>query len=189
MISHSRPTRAEASDVANAVLDGSDALMLAAETASGRYPVETVKMMNRIIGYTETKLPHRIESQYFISGVRTSEAMADGACRAAQDINAKAIVVFTHSGLTARLISKLRPMEPVIAYTPDEKTFRAMSLFWGITPQQLPGDMKEIDESFVRRVEKHLRTAAIAKKGDRIILVASSSFFGKRNIIRLHQIE
>lgn len=190
MISHTRPTRAEASDVANAVLDGSDALMLAAETAAGKYPVETVKMMDRIIGYTETHLPHRIESQYFISGLRTPEAMADGACKAAQDINARAIIAFTHSGLTAKLISKLRPLEPVIAYTPDEKTYRKMALYWGITPQLLSAnDTEDIDDAFVRKVEKYLQKEKLAGKGDKIILVASSSFFGKRNIIRLHKIE
>src|SRR4030043_508405 len=103
MTEHLRPTRAETTDVANAVIDGTDALMLSAETATGKYPVEAVRMMDRIISYTERM--KETESSY-IRGDIFAEATADAACRAAEDINAKALVAFTQSGFTARLLSK-----------------------------------------------------------------------------------
>ncbi|MFO0754806.1 MAG: pyruvate kinase [Thermodesulfovibrionales bacterium] len=132
MTEHTRPTRAEASDVANAVLDGTDALMLSAETAAGKYPVESVRMMDVIIRSTEENLFGKICSTYEV-GTGFPEAIADGACNAARDIGAKAIVVFTNGGFTARLLSKLRPGVPVIAFTPDEKVLRQMPLYWGVS--------------------------------------------------------
>lgn len=182
MIDHTRPTRAEASDVANAVLDGSDALMLAAETAAGKFPVETVKMMNRIITYTETELRNKIVSQYEITGAHTSEAIADGACRTAHDINAKAIVAFTQSGFLAQLIAKNRPSVPVIAITPGEATYQRLTLCWGTKPLCIHGELS------ISELEKYLEDSGVAFRGDRIIMVASSPFFGKRNTMRIHQI-
>lgn len=181
MIDHTRPTRAEASDVSNAVLDGSDALMLAAETAAGHYPVETVSMMNRIMVYTETELNKRIVSQYDVAGIRTAEAIADGACKAAHDIGAKAIVAFTQSGLLAQLIAKYRPKVPIIAMTPDETTYYRLALCWGTTPRRM-----NVEQPF-SDIDHYLEQMGIAKKGDRIIHVASTAFFGKRNIMHIHQ--
>jgi pyruvate kinase len=188
MTVHTRPTRAEATDVANAVLDGTDALMLSAETATGKYPVESVKMMDMIIRYTEESSANRALSSYQI-GNTFSEAIADGACKAAHDIGARAIVVFTHSGFTAKLLSKLKPEVPVIAFTPDERTLRMMPLYWGTLARLIKlRDIEILDAEFMSEIEKSLIRERLVKKGDSIIFVASSPFLGKPNIIRLHRL-
>lgn len=212
MTNHTRPTRAEATDVANAVLDGSDALMLSAETAAGKYPVEALKMMDMIIRYTEgihpvrNKFSNRVNeqrtalspqkvcnflgtsSQYRI-GNTFPEAVADGACKAAHDIGAKCIVTFTHSGFTARLISKLRPQMPIIAFTPDEKVLQRMPLCWNVIPEMIKRkDVESLDSKFMKEIEKSLIRDKIAEIGDSIVFAASSSFLGKPNIIRLHKL-
>src|SRR4030043_756542 len=132
MTEHLRPTRAETTDVANAVIDGTDALMLSAETAIGRYPVDAIKMMDKIIKHTE--LIKEGEPSY-IRGNTFAEATADAACGAAEDVKAKVIVAFTRSGSTARLVSKFRPGIPIIAYTPDKKIKNRMCFYWGVTPK------------------------------------------------------
>jgi pyruvate kinase len=185
MTEHLRPTRAETTDVANAVLDGTDALMLSAETAIGNYPVDAVKMMDRIIRYTESI--KNAESSY-VRGTTFADAVADAACRAADDINTKVLVAFTQSGFTARLLSKFRPRVPIIAYTPDEKVKNRVCLYWGVTPKimKLP---KTTDE-MIANVEKSLLNERIVKKGDRIVITSSSplSTKGKTNFMKLHRI-
>jgi pyruvate kinase len=185
MTEHLRPTRAETTDVANAVIDGTDALMLSAETATGKYPVEAVRMMDRIIGHTERM--KETESSY-IRGDIFAEATADAACRAAEDINAKALVAFTQSGFTARLLSKFRPKVPIIALTPDERIKNRVCLYWGVTPKimKLP---KTTDE-MIENVEESLLKERIVKKGDRIVITSSSplSTKGKTNFMKLHRI-
>jgi pyruvate kinase len=188
MTQHTRPTRAEATDVANAVLDGTDALMLSAETTVGKYPVESVKMMDMIIRYTEQNVGYHSMSKYQI-GNTFAEAVADGACKAAHDIGAKAIVVFSNSGFTAMLISKLRPDVPVIAFTPDETVLRRIPLYWGIVAKLIRhSDMEILDAKFMSEIEKSLIKEQLVKKGDNIVFVASSPFLGKPNIIRLHRL-
>lgn len=188
MTQHTRPTRAEATDVANAVLDGTDALMLSAETTVGKYPVESVKMMDTIIRYTEQSVGHRAMSAYQI-GNTFSEAVADGACKAAHDIGAKVIVVFSHSGFTAKLLSKLRPDVPVIAFTPDETVLRRIPLYWGTSAKLIRrSNMEILDAKFMSEIEKSLVKEKLVKKGDSIVFVASSPFLGKPNIIRLHRL-
>ncbi|MFQ3573943.1 MAG: pyruvate kinase [Thermodesulfovibrionales bacterium] len=185
---HTRPTRAEATDVSNAVLDGTDALMLSAETATGMYPIEAVKMMDTIIRFTEENLFNRIGSFYQL-GKGFPEAIASGAKEAAIDTNAKVIVVFSHSGFTARLLSKLKSSVPIIAFTPDQKVLRGMSLFWGTYGRLLETpDVGILDEVFMKTVEKNLIKEGFIEKGDNIVLAASSPFLGKANIIRLHKV-
>ena len=185
MTEHLRPTRAEATDVANAVLDGTDALMLSAETASGKYPVETVRMMERIIRHTEYMAAG--ESSY-VRGKTFAEATADAACRAAEDMNAKVLVAFTQSGFTAGLLSKFRPMVPIIAFTPGEKIRNRACLYWGVTAKimQLPATTDEM----VSGVERSLVKEGIVKKGDSIVITSSSplSTQGKTNFMKLHRI-
>ncbi len=185
MTEHLRPTRAETTDVANAVLDGTDALMLSAETAAGKYPVEALKMMDRIIRHTEYL--KSVESSFLRRDIFV-EAAADAACRAAEDINAKVLVAFTQSGFTAMLISKLRPKVPVIAMTPDEKIMRRVNLYWGIKPMimKLPSTTDEM----IKGIEKVLLTEKIVKKGDNIVITSSSplSTRGKTNFMKLHKI-
>lgn len=188
MTQHTRPTRAEATDVANAVLDGTDALMLSAETTVGKYPVESVRMMDMIIRYTEASFIRRAVSSYMM-GNTFPEAVADGACKAAHNIGAKAIVVFTGSGFTAKLISKLRPDVPVIAFTPDETVLRRIPLYWGASARLIRrSDMEILDAKFMSEIEKSLINERLVKKGDSIVFVASSPFLGKPNIIRLHRL-
>lgn len=188
MREHSRPTRAEATDVANAVLDGTDALMLSAETAAGKFPVESVSMMDTIIRHAERILFKRIGRFYEVDG-SFAGAIADGARESAKDTNAKVIVVFSHSGFTALLLSKLKPETPVIAFTPDQRTLKRMSIYWGINGRALETpDVGILDEVFMRTVEKMLIKEGFVKKGDNIVFAASSPFLGKANIIRLHRI-
>lgn len=189
MREHLRPTRAEATDVANAIIDGSDALMLSGETASGMYPVESLRMMNRIIEYTEknykTFSSFRKEE---LGETDFPEAVADAACRAAEDIRARCIVAFTHSGFTARLVSKFRPSVPIIAFTPFERIRRIMSLYWGVRPE-IMRTLSSTDE-MIREVEDSLIKRGLARRGDRIVITASIPVLGagRTNMMKLHKI-
>jgi len=185
MTEHTRPTRAEATDVANAVLDGTDALMLSAETATGKYPLEAVTMMDHIIRRTEEQ--RYITSQY-VRGKSFSEAVADAATRAAEDIEAKYIAAFTQSGFTAKLLSKFRPRVPIMAFTHSEDVRRRMSLYWGVTPE-IMRPLKSTDAVFTE-VEKALVKNGLARKGDSIIITASTPILGagKTNLMKLHTI-
>lgn len=187
MREHSRPTRAEASDVANAVLDGTDALMLSAETAIGKFPVESVKTMDLIISFTEKKLSERIIS-FFKVGKYFPEAIASGAVRVAQDIEAKVIVIFTHSGFTPLLVSKLRPSMPVVAFCTDEKVYKRLSLLWAIIPRYISEKIDIIDSTFLKETETELKNLNLVKEGDPVVFVASSPFLGNRNVVRLHKV-
>ncbi|MEW6675324.1 MAG: pyruvate kinase [Nitrospirota bacterium] len=189
MKEHLRPTRAETTDVANAVLDGTDALMLSTETATGRYPVEALRMMDRIIVYTEKQYLRNLHAtRYMLHATDFAEAVADAACRAAEDIKAKVLVAFTQSGFTARLVSKFRPDVPIIAYTPDEKIKNRMCLYWGVTPK-IMRPLETTDE-MIKKVERSLVEEGIVKKGDRIVITSSSplSTLGKTNFMKLHTI-
>lgn len=189
MTEHSRPTRAEATDVANAVIDGSDALMLSAETATGKYPVIAVKMMDRIIRYTESQsLARHDYSGFAMLFSDFSGAVAEAACTAAGDIHAKAIVAFTQSGFTARLVSKFRPEVPIIGVTPHADVKRIMSLYWGVTPMII-SHVSNTDD-MIQKVEKLLIGSNIARKGDNIVITAGSPLMkrGTTNLIKLHKI-
>ena len=180
-----RPTRAEATDVANAVIDGTDALMLSAETATGEYPFESFMMMDRIIRHTEQT--QQIVSVY-MRGNSYAEALADAACGASHDIGAKVLVAFTRSGFTARLVSKFRPKIPIIAFTPDDAVLSRLPLYWGVTPKYMR-PLTNTDQ-MLSVVEKTLLHDKIVKKGDRIVVIASSPFStrAKTNFMKLHQI-
>ena len=136
MVESPRPTRAEVTDVANAVLDGTDAVMLSEETAIGRYPVEAVQMMSRIAEETEGDFPFATWSARLATEgpVSAGEAVAHAACRMASETEAAAIVSFTQSGVTARLVARHRPSQPVIALTPEAATYRRLALVWGVVP-------------------------------------------------------
>ena len=185
MTEHMSPTRAETTDVANAVLDGTDALMLSGETATGKYPVHAVRMMDKIIRYTESS-QHRSSS--YIRGKTVADAIADAACRAAEDMKTKDLVAFTRSGFTARLVSKLRPQVPIVAYTPNEKVQKRMCLYWGVTPKVMR-PLTTTDE-MVKEVERSLIREKIVKKCDRIIIISSSplSTMKKTNFMTIHRI-
>ncbi|MEE8357280.1 MAG: pyruvate kinase, partial [Anaerolineales bacterium] len=173
MVNNPRPTRAEASDVANAVLDGSDAVMLSGETAIGKFPVKTVQMMVSIIEQSENHMEEWGQS-YFDP---TEDAVHDNAVsitRAARELahdrSVAAIAVFTRSGRTGRLMSKARPCVPILAFTPVEKTYHYLSMLWGTTPCLIP-QAETIEEML-----GHLDTAVIegtpVKAGQEIALIA-----------------
>ncbi|MFY9549836.1 MAG: pyruvate kinase, partial [Thermoanaerobaculia bacterium] len=129
-----RPTRAEVTDVANAVLDGTDAVMLSEETAIGRFPVEAVAMMAAIAADAESSFPFDAWIHRFETGGRLSDAVARAACTTAADVGAAAIVTYTQSGGTARRVSRYRPRAPILAPTPHAETSRQLALVWGVTP-------------------------------------------------------
>ncbi len=141
MIVNPRPTRAEISDVANAIYDGTSAIMLSGETAAGAYPVEAVRTMAQIAERTEADVhyqSHRLSRMRITGTTSVSDATAHAACLTAQDVNASAIVTVTESGSTARLLSKYRPEQPIIAFVMQEQVQRQLALSWGITPLIMP---------------------------------------------------
>src|SRR5216684_1448284 len=190
MIINPRPTRAEASDVANAVFDGADAVMLSGETASGKYPVESVQMMERIILAAESSARQQPWETPEPATIPASfpDTTCSIACRAAQETGASVIACFTVSGTTARLLSRYRPRVPIIAFTPNQEVRRRMSLFWGVLPRVL--EPIQETEAMVKRVEEELLSRSLVHKGDRIVIVFGAPVGqpGKINSVRLHQV-
>ena len=137
MINHANPTRAEITDVANAVFDGTSAVMLSGETAMGKYPDLAVRVMSRIVTQAEQdafEMDAYAGYGYEIDNTDTTNAVCDATCTTARDIRAKAVIVVTKSGQTARRMSKFRPSQPIVAATPVEKTFNQLALSWGVYP-------------------------------------------------------
>ncbi|OGO18299.1 MAG: hypothetical protein A2Z14_03825 [Chloroflexi bacterium RBG_16_48_8] len=190
MIHNPRPTRAEASDVANAIFDGSDALMLSGETAIGTYPIQVVQTMERIILDAES---HRTEwgLQRPMNSFGTKEdaiATTQAARELAEDRKASAIAVFTRSGRTARYMSNARPAVPILAFTPEEVTYRQMAFLWGVEPQWIP--MAHSVEEMIQHVERVLVTSGRIPRGEQVVLVASLPIgaMGPANFTLLHTI-
>jgi len=177
MTTNARPTRAEASDVANAIFDGSDAVMLSAETASGKYPVEAVQMMARIISSAEvSRRAYAHEMPAFRKESDSDEftdALAGAANYAAEAIDAKYIVVFTQTGFAAKLMSKFRPRAPIIALTPSSWVARRMNILWGVQPYVLK-EAGEYHEQIVDRVDEYLLAKDIVRAGDRLVILMGS---------------
>ncbi len=169
MVDNPLPTRAEASDVANAIFDGTDALMLSAETASGKYPVEAVQMMHRIASEAEDHFLEWGEETLTFEGFEESDAasMARAAHALAKDANVTAVASFAAQGQTAWLLSKIRPRVPILAFTPYEETYRRLAFFWGVKPHLVP---------FANSLEQMLSSVDAALKrtvraGDQVVLV------------------
>jgi pyruvate kinase len=187
MTENPRPTRAEASDVANAIFDGSDAVMLSAETATGKYPAEAVSMMARIIEQAEAsgrELPRRVPSEK----LKVPETIAELVCHASHELHMKLIAVFTHSGFTARLISCYRPAVPIIALTPETDTRRRMALIWGVLPRTIKS-VRKID-GLAAIAEKRLLQERLVRKGDTIAIVAGTpmGIRGTTNFMKFHTV-
>jgi pyruvate kinase len=193
MTTASRPTRAEASDVANAIFDGSDAVMLSAETASGNYPVEAVQMMARIVTEAEANRnlqPFKREPFRQMSETdEFTDALAGAANYAAEQIDAKFIVVFTQTGFAARLMSKFRPNAPIIALTPSSWVARRMNILWGVQPLVLK-DAGEYHEQIVERVDDYLLSRDVVSSGDRLVILMGSPLYqrAKTNLLRVHRV-
>jgi len=186
MINHSRPTRAEASDVANAVLDGADALMLSGETSVGTYPVQSVATMSRIITSVESA---GVEAPSLLHSPRTS---AGALVKAAKDIGdalgAVALVAFTQTGDTMRRLSRLHPSQRLLAFSPDENVLRQLALLWGVEPHLVW--MVKTTDDMVRQVDSALVQRGVCRRGDLVIVVAGTppATPGATNTIRVHHI-
>ena len=191
MIEEPIPTRAEASDVANAILDGTDAIMLSGETAMGKYPVEAVKIMRKIATNVESNnfvlsnLDLAMNEHYELS----PQAISNAAVKMAEDLNAKAIMAFTHSGYTPKLLSKLKPSVPILAISNMEATCRRLNLYWDIY-----ADLKDwdtvLDADLLEKIDDYILTKTDFKKGERIIIIGSipKLITGRTNFIRVHRI-
>lgn len=192
MVDRPSPTRAEASDVANAILDGTDAVMLSAETALGRYPVEAVRVMDRIAVKVESSARYEevlARRRPGWGGANTvTDAVSYATCSIAQSLGAKAILTPTESGYTARMVAKYRPRAPVVACTPDEAVCRRLSVVWGVIPlKTCPG--ANTDETFSNSVKAALAAGAI--NGGDLIVVTSGvpvGIPGTTNMIRVHTV-
>ena len=191
MIENPIPTRAEASDVANAILDGTDAIMLSGETAMGKHPVEAVKMMKKIATNIEecnfclSNLDLEINDNYELS----PQAISNAAIKMAEDLQAKAIMAFTHSGYTPRLLSKLRPSVPIIAISDSKSTCRRLNLYWDIFVDYKEWDTV-LDADLLTKIDEYILTKTKFKKGERIIIIGSipKLITGRTNFIRVHRI-
>lgn len=190
MIDFPSPTRAEVTDVANAVLDGTDAVMLSAETAIGSYPVKTVSTMNKIAQKAES---HQQEQNSFMDGIGTIEgtapAIGRAACSIAKSINAAAIITSTRSGYTARLVSRFRRNSPIFAITPSPKVYNQLSLVWGVTPLEVNTTANNTDEM----IKASISTAGekgYLEKGDRVVVTAGIPFAvrGTTNLIKVEEV-
>ncbi len=187
MISAPRPTRAEASDVANAILDGADAVMLSGETSVGEYPVVTVQTMARIVNNTEL---HGLEHMQDITWNphTTSGVITKAAAEVAERVDAKYLVAFTHSGDSARRLARLRSSIPVLAFTPVDATRAALTLSWGVESFLVP--MVGHTDDMIRQVDKALIETGQVADGDRVVIVAGSppGVAGHTNMVRVRRI-
>ena len=189
MIKQPRPTRAEISDVANAVYDGSSAIMLSGETAAGAYPVEAVKAMSKIAVQAEKNtnyIAHIDDSEYKIT--KLSEALSHSACTLAHDIGAKVIVVCTRTGDTAKTVSRFRPMIDIIGMTTDERAYRKLALSWGVTPV-MSEEFYSVDVLF-HYAKRAAMDSGMIKKGDKIVLTGGTpnGKSGNSNLINVETV-
>ena len=206
MIHHPRPTRAEASDVANAILDGTDAVMLSAETAVGDYPIEAVQAMARIarelerhrkgrspafdmaVGRRREELERLHKGEGDVLLTRTEDAIAVAVCAAAELMNAPLIVCFTSSGFTARTVASYRPNVPIFAVTPEPETFRQLALVWGVVPalvEHLP-----TYDSMLTVARHKLLELRLAEPGERVVVTAGVPFDqpGTTNLLKIEAV-
>ncbi|HZJ58584.1 MAG TPA: pyruvate kinase [Clostridia bacterium] len=190
MIRNPRPTRAETSDVANAIYDGADVIMLSGETAAGKYPVETLLTMARIAKRVENSIDYEMEFEKRVAGkeATVTDSISHATCSIAHGLHAKAIVTATRSGRTARMVSKYRPAAQIIATTTSDATCRELSLVWGVQPFVSP-DMSDTDRMFEKSTEVAANTG-IACSGDIIVITAGipMGISGSTNLIKVSQI-
>jgi pyruvate kinase len=190
MITHPRPTRAEASDVANAILDGTDAVMLSAETAAGQYPRLAVEAMTRIITEIETQPARwrREEHRREPGAISTEFAIAAASSAAVDMLDAPVLIVFTKSGFSARIVASHRPSVPILVLTDVPRTFRQMALIWGVVPELVP-HCNSYDE-MMRIALEVVRRRALARAGDRVVVTAGVPFDvpGTTNLLKVETV-
>jgi len=191
MVHHPRPTRAEASDVANAILDGTDAVMLSAETAVGAYPREAVEAMDRIIREIEGHADLRTRAEAGVDAgtpARTEHAVAEAAVAAARMLHVPLLVGFTKSGFSARVVAASRPPVPILVVTDEERTYRQMALIWGVIPMlahEPPNYERMLDAA-----RERILARGYARKGDRVVVTAGVPFDvpGTTNLMKIEEV-
>ncbi|MEW9095531.1 MAG: pyruvate kinase [Clostridiaceae bacterium] len=188
MIRNPRPTRAEASDIANAIFDGTDAIMLSGETAGGKYPIEAANTMARIAKTTEEKIDYEslLSKRREVHVLNVANAISIATCTTAAELNASAIITATQSGYTARMVSKYRPACPIIAVTPSASVAKKLALNWGVFPI-LTEQYSSTDELIEKSVEISLKSEYV-NKGDLVVIAAGipASYSGTTNMLKVH---
>ena len=186
MVDSPRPTRAEASDVAHAVFGGTDAVMLSAETATGKFPLQACRMMDRIIRQAEASRFLNLSASE--PDHTTPDAIAHAACSIAREVGAKLVVALTETGVTARLVSKARPTVPILAFSTEEQVLRRLALYWGVAPRSLVAKATFDDQ--VRDLTQSLTDAGLVRSGERYVMVygARVGVRGATNAVRVEQI-
>ncbi len=192
MIENPRPTRAEANDVANAVIDGADAVMLSGETSVGRFPIEAVGTMDRIIRKAEEHRHDRLDIEQVSTHLeqRISDAMGRAACVIARQLNARAIVPITFSGYSAMNIAKYRPTSHILAVTGREKVLRRLNLIWGVRGIVIPDFVGSTDEAF-RKINEELKRQGYVQAGDYVVYTAGIPLLskGSTNSVKVEKVE
>jgi pyruvate kinase len=188
MIHQPEPTRAEASDVANAILDGSSALMLSGETAVGEYPVESVAYMDRIAGAVEPSIGYRHQLPEAEESPTVGQAMSNAACDLAESLRARAMLVPTATGRTASAVARLRPHQPIVALTHHTHTVQRLAIEWGVTPVLMP-EAQDVHDLWNRAVEAAQNTP-IVNTGDLVVITAGTAvnFPGTTNVIKVERV-
>ncbi len=186
MVENPVPTRAESTDIANSILDGTDALMLSGETAVGKYPSKAVEYMAKIANATEENL--RIDSFCCPEEMTPAFSISSASVRVAKDVNAKLIMVFSVSGVTAIIISKMRPVCPVIAFTPEESVRRKLSAYWGVFPLLLKTHAST--DQMIEIGERILKEKGLVRKDETIVIVAGKTpAKGATNMLKVERVE
>jgi pyruvate kinase len=185
MIEHAEPTRAEASDVANAVLDGTSAIMLSAETATGNYPLEAVQTMDKIARAVEPSMNYRHQMPEPGEETTVGRAMSNAACDLAEALGARAILVPTFTGRTASAVARLRPRRPIVGLSHHQTAVQQMALEWGVTPVLMP-QSDDVEDLWTRSLDSALRSGSI-DPGDRVVLTAGTAVNlpGSTNVIKV----
>ncbi|NLF80256.1 MAG: pyruvate kinase, partial [Clostridia bacterium] len=191
MINAPRPTRAEVSDVTNAVFDGSDCIMLSGETANGNYPLESVRTMSRIAEYAEQNIDYEKIGEKQAKNIAMTSipvAISFAAVSTARQIGAAAIIAGTISGSTARNVSRFRPQSPIIAITPCQAVARRLSICWGVYP--VVAELYESTDEMIKRTEAAGKESGLVRKGDVVVITASLpiNIVGITNMIKAHLI-
>ncbi len=186
MMTNPRPTRAEANDVANAVLDGTDAVMLSGETAAGAYPIEAVQMMVRIAVETETD--NRTARQPQCKRLTQAHAVSHAARALSEEASVQAIVVFTRTGASAHLISKDRPRTSIIAYTPSERVYHQLALWWGVWPHRF--EMQGTTEDLIAVVDQRLLDEKLVQRGEHVVIMGGLPIASqaRTNFVKLQRV-
>jgi pyruvate kinase len=192
MIENPRPTRAEASDIANAIIDGTDAIMLSAETTIGKYPIESVKMMVNIANTVEKNwneyMPRNIDNQLLkdIYLDNPEEAIANASCNISRQLGIEVIVTSTVTGRTAKMVSKYKPQAILLGVTPEVATYFMLSLVWGVIPMIIPAS--ENTDDMVQKAESKAKEYGFVKKGDNLLLTSGMPWgkSGTTNMLKIH---